>query len=120
MAPISLLALLACPSCSPANGMAISIYRTDQPSSSLSLSNVFVFFFVFAVFFFKIKKGEMMMRRRGVAAVRQMMVAARQMSSVPANIELSTPPEKEKLIVFDTSLRDGEQSPGVTLGLEQK
>lgn len=50
-------------------------------------------------------------------------VAARQLSGsagVPANLELATPPEKEKLIVFDTSLRDGEQSPGVTLGLEQK
>ena len=50
-------------------------------------------------------------------------VVARQLSgsaSVPANLDLTSAPEKEKLIVFDTSLRDGEQSPGVTLGLEQK
>jgi len=50
-------------------------------------------------------------------------VAARQLSGsagVPANLDLASAPEKEKLIVFDTSLRDGEQSPGVTLGLEQK
>ncbi|CAG8461768.1 4397_t:CDS:2 [Acaulospora morrowiae] len=32
----------------------------------------------------------------------------------------STPVSKEKLIVFDTSLRDGEQSPGVTLTSEEK
>ena len=52
--------------------------------------------------------------------VRRGMVAARQMSSVPANLGVATPVEKDRLIVFDTSLRDGEQSPGVTLGLEQK
>ena len=27
---------------------------------------------------------------------------------------------KDKLIIFDTTLRDGEQSPGVTLGIEDK
>src|SRR5215510_7550456 len=29
-------------------------------------------------------------------------------------------PVKEKLIVFDTTLRDGEQSPGATLNIEEK
>ncbi len=28
--------------------------------------------------------------------------------------------EKERLIIFDTTLRDGEQSPGATLNIEEK
>ena len=58
-----------------------------------------------------------------VRLLQRVVVAARQLSGsagVPANLDLASAPEKEKLIVFDTSLRDGEQSPGVTLGLEQK
>ena len=38
-------------------------------------------------------------------------------SDVP--VEVKTP-AKEKLIVFDTTLRDGEQSPGATLNIEEK
>ncbi|CAG8491413.1 7619_t:CDS:2 [Acaulospora colombiana] len=36
------------------------------------------------------------------------------------NRYFSTPASKEKLVIFDTSLRDGEQSPGVTLTPEEK
>ncbi len=38
-------------------------------------------------------------------------------SDVPA---VDAPPKKQKLIIFDTTLRDGEQSPGATLNIEEK
>jgi 2-isopropylmalate synthase len=37
--------------------------------------------------------------------------------NVPA---VDTPVKKEKLVIFDTTLRDGEQSPGATLNIEEK
>jgi 2-isopropylmalate synthase len=38
---------------------------------------------------------------------------------VDASVEINTQ-AKEKLIIFDTTLRDGEQSPGATLNIEEK
>ena len=40
-------------------------------------------------------------------------------ADAPTPVEINTPPE-EKLIIFDTTLRDGEQSPGATLNIEEK
>ncbi|HMR63576.1 MAG TPA: 2-isopropylmalate synthase [Anaerolineae bacterium] len=40
-------------------------------------------------------------------------------ADVDVPVESSTP-VKEKLIIFDTTLRDGEQSPGATLNIEEK
>ena len=34
--------------------------------------------------------------------------------------ETDVPVKKDKLIIFDTTLRDGEQSPGATLNIEEK
>ncbi|MBN1221102.1 MAG: 2-isopropylmalate synthase [Anaerolineae bacterium] len=35
-------------------------------------------------------------------------------------VDVDVPVKKEKLIIFDTTLRDGEQSPGATLNIEEK
>jgi len=35
-------------------------------------------------------------------------------------VEVDVPTQKQKLIIFDTTLRDGEQSPGATLNIEEK
>jgi len=35
-------------------------------------------------------------------------------------VEIDVPAQKEKLVIFDTTLRDGEQSPGATLNIEEK
>jgi 2-isopropylmalate synthase len=35
-------------------------------------------------------------------------------------VEVDVPAQKEKLVIFDTTLRDGEQSPGATLNIEEK
>jgi 2-isopropylmalate synthase len=35
-------------------------------------------------------------------------------------VDVDVPVEKEKLVIFDTTLRDGEQSPGATLNIEEK
>ena len=37
-----------------------------------------------------------------------------------SNLFMTAHKDKEKLIIFDTSLRDGEQSPGVTLTASEK
>ena len=42
-----------------------------------------------------------------------------EISFISAIMSLSTD-SKEKLIIFDTTLRDGEQSPGVTLSISEK
>ena len=34
--------------------------------------------------------------------------------------DVNVPVDKQKLIIFDTTLRDGEQSPGATLNIEEK
>jgi hypothetical protein len=46
------------------------------------------------------------------------MMARRSLSSASTVRTIET--EKPVLTIFDTTLRDGEQSPGVTLGLDQK
>ncbi|NJR63902.1 MAG: hypothetical protein HC769_37155, partial [Cyanobacteria bacterium CRU_2_1] len=33
---------------------------------------------------------------------------------------MSTQPQSERIIIFDTTLRDGEQSPGATLNVDEK
>ena len=33
---------------------------------------------------------------------------------------MNTIPESERVIIFDTTLRDGEQSPGASMNLEEK
>ncbi len=37
-----------------------------------------------------------------------------------ADVPVDVPAKKEKLVIFDTTLRDGEQSPGATLNIEEK
>ncbi|KAI9331962.1 2-isopropylmalate synthase [Obelidium mucronatum] len=41
-------------------------------------------------------------------------------STIRSLASVAAPADKQKLIVFDTTLRDGEQSPGVTLTTEEK
>ncbi|KAJ3084264.1 hypothetical protein HDU99_002272 [Rhizoclosmatium hyalinum] len=63
------------------------------------------------------------------SAVRQRVASSQQVRKTPSSFatgcvrslaSVATPADKQKLIVFDTTLRDGEQSPGVTLTTEEK
>ncbi|MBN1993361.1 MAG: 2-isopropylmalate synthase [Anaerolineae bacterium] len=40
--------------------------------------------------------------------------------AVEVDVPKGAPAKKEKLVIFDTTLRDGEQSPGATLNIEEK
>jgi 2-isopropylmalate synthase len=40
--------------------------------------------------------------------------------STDGDVPVAVPEQKEKLVIFDTTLRDGEQSPGATLNIEEK
>jgi 2-isopropylmalate synthase len=40
--------------------------------------------------------------------------------STDGDVPVDVPVQKEKLVIFDTTLRDGEQSPGATLNIEEK
>jgi 2-isopropylmalate synthase len=42
------------------------------------------------------------------------------MSTAPRNEKTVSEPQQDRVVIFDTTLRDGEQSPGASMNLEQK